>query len=219
MSVGLVGLVGLIAAFVCTAWAPVAAAGVVPAPRVQRAAVAAPGGLAGEGWSLSAGGEVLPGGSKSTTPGLLIAAVANSQVGESDPYDYGPSGSTWCAYFASWVWRRAGVAIPPTGPAAYVGTWDLAHGGAILPPSSKPAPGDAVLWVGAGTLRVWPDEAALAFPDIEHVNIVTQVLGNGEIVTVGGNETGAVRRTGPFSPEAASSYFGQAIYGFVRPPA
>jgi hypothetical protein len=154
-----------------------------------------------------------------STNGSSIAAIANGQVGNTNPYAYGPSGSTWCAYFTSWVWRHAGISVPEIGPAADIGTWALAHGGTILPPSATPAPGDAVLWVRAYTTRVWPDSAALSFPNIEHVNIVTQVLSNGEIETVGGNESGAVRRLGPFNVAGASSYFGQAVFGFVRPPA
>ena len=150
--------------------------------------------------------------------GTTIAAIAESQVGNSDPYAYGPSAGTWCAYFTSWVWRRAGLPIPQIGPAADIGIWAGQHGGAILPPTATPAPGDAVLWVRAGTPNVWPDAAALNFPNIEHVNIVTQVLGDGEIVTVGGNESGAVRRLGPFSVAGAAAYFGQSVYGFVRPP-
>lgn len=180
-------------------------------------------------WELGASGEVFSMGSAKfegalidTAPwthGAAVAAIANSQVGKTDPYAYGPTGSDWCAYFTSWAWRSAGVPIPEIGPASDVGVWALQHDGAILPPTARREPGDAVQWVRAGTMHVWPDEAALDHPNIEHVNVVTQVLANGEIVTIGGNESGAVRRTGPFSPRAASSYFGQSVYGFVRPPA
>ena len=37
------------------------------------------------------------------TLGARILAVAQSQVGQTDPYLYGPVGSDWCAYFATWV--------------------------------------------------------------------------------------------------------------------
>ncbi len=163
--------------------------------------------------------DVAPSGVAPLARSASIVSIADAQVGKTDPYLYGPSGSTWCAYFTSWVWRHAGVPIPSIGPAANVGTWALSHGGAILAPSVTPAPGDAVLWVRAYTPHVWPDEAALGSPNILHVNIVTEVLSNGEIVTVGGNESGAVRRLGPYSKAGASAYMGQAIYGFVRPPA
>ncbi len=153
------------------------------------------------------------------TTGATIAAIASGQVGSTDPYAYGPAGGTWCGYFTSWVWGRAGVPIPPTGPAAGIGTWALGAGGTVLPPSATPAVGDAVLWVGAGTADLWPDAAALSYPHIEHLNIVTQVLPGGGIVTVGGNESGSVRRIGPYAPSVAASYFGQTIFGYVQPPA
>ena len=153
------------------------------------------------------------------TPASTVAAIAASQVGNTNPYVYGPNGSTWCGYFTSWVWREAGIPIPPTGPAADVGTWALANGGTVLPPSATPAPGDAVLWVAPYTGNVWPNAAALNYPNILHVNVVTQVLANGDIVTVGGNESGAVRQLGPYAPSGASSYMGQAIFGYVQPPA
>jgi CHAP domain len=186
--------------------------------------VAADSGGAGY-WEVAERGEVFSMGDApfegaivAATPGATIVRVADGQVGNTDPHRYGPDGSTWCGYFASWVWRSAGVPIPATGPAADVGTWALTHGGTILPPTATPAPGDAVLWVRAGTPHVWPDRGALSYPNIEHVNIVTGVFPNRDIVTVGGNEDGAVRRTGPFAPAGASSSFGQAVYGFVQPP-
>ncbi|MGH9047297.1 MAG: CHAP domain-containing protein, partial [Acidimicrobiales bacterium] len=151
--------------------------------------------------------------------GNRIASVADSQIGQTNPYLYGPDGSTWCAFFTSWVWRDAGIPIPETGPAADVGTWALASGGKILAPTATPVPGDAVLWVRAHTPVVWPNEAGLNYPNIEHVSIVTQVLSNGDIVTVGGNEDGAVRAAGPFAPANASSSYGKAIYGYAQPPA
>ncbi|MGH9086821.1 MAG: CHAP domain-containing protein [Acidimicrobiales bacterium] len=178
-------------------------------------------------WEVAASGTIDAFGTASASYGMVtgaavgggtIATIAASQVGNGDPYAYGPLASTWCAYFASWVWARAGVPIPATGPAASIGTWAMTSGGTILPPSATPAPGDAVLWVSPGTAKVWPDAAALNMPNIQHVNIVTQVLPGGGIVTVGGNESGAVRQVGPYSPASASSYFGQTIYGYVQPP-
>jgi len=109
----------------------------------------------GEAYSLGAaqfeGDIVEP--ATAPTPALLaegsaIASVADGQLGQTNPYLYGPDGSTWCALFTSWVWRQAGVPIPETGPPADIGTWALTAGGTILPPTASPAPGDAVLWVG-----------------------------------------------------------------------
>jgi hypothetical protein len=161
---------------------------------------------------------VAPAPAPALADGPAIVAVALSQVGSTDPYLYGPSGSQWCGYFASWVWQQAGIPIPSIGEADGVGTWALANGGTLLPPTATPQPGDAVLWVAPYTTNVWPDAAALNYPNIEHVNIVTQVLPGDEIVTVGGNETGEVRQLGPYSVAGASAYMGQAIYAFVQPP-
>ena len=104
------------------------------------------------------------------------------------------------------------AAPPPRGPGP-----GASAALTTLPPSATPAPGDAVLWVAPGTPKVWPDAAALNFPNIEHVNLVTQVLPGGDIVTVGGNESGSVRQIGPYSPATAGSYFGQSVYGYVQP--
>jgi hypothetical protein len=145
-----------------------------------------------------------------------IVTVALSQVGNGDAY--GGGGTSWCAYFASWVWQQAGIPIPTTPEASEIGSWALANGGQILPPGTVPTPGDAVLFVAPYSSLAWPDATGLNYPTIEHVNIVVQVLPGGGIVTVGGNESGAVRELGPYSAANASTWFGQAIYGFVQPP-
>ncbi len=147
--------------------------------------------------------------------GSAIASIALGQVGNGDIY--GGGGSNWCAYFASWVWHQAGVPIPPTPEASEIGSWALANGGRILPPTATPAPGDAVLFVAPYSSMAWPDATGLNYPTIEHVNIVVQVLSGGGIVTVGGNENDTVRELGPYSAADASTWFGQAIYGFVQP--
>ncbi|MHB8220722.1 MAG: CHAP domain-containing protein, partial [Acidimicrobiales bacterium] len=145
-----------------------------------------------------------------------IATVALSQVGNGDIY--GGGGAAWCAFFASWVWEQAGIPIPTTPEASEIGSWALANGGQILPPSATPSPGDAVLFVAPGSPLAWPDATGLNYSTIEHVNIVVQVLPGGGIITVGGNESGTVRELGPYSAANASTWFGQAIYGFVQPP-
>ena len=152
------------------------------------------------------------------TSGARILAIAQSQVGQTDPYLYGPVGSDWCGYFLSWVWQRAGLTIPTTPLAYEVGAWALAHGGTLLPPSATPQVGDAVLFEPPGSTLAWPDSSGLGYPNIEHVNIVAQVLPGNQIITIGGSESGAVREQGPYSAADASSWWGQAIYGFVQPP-
>ena len=147
-----------------------------------------------------------------------ILAVARSQVGQTNPYLYGPVGSGWCAYFVTWVFEHAGIPIPPEPMAYEIGAWALAHGGRMLPPTATPQVGDAVLFEPPGSTIAWPDEGGLGYPNIEHVNIVVEVLPGNQIITIGGNESGAVREQGPYSAADASSWWGQAIYGFVQPP-
>jgi hypothetical protein len=150
--------------------------------------------------------------------GPRIVAVAQSQVGQTDPYLYGPSASDWCAFFLSWVWKRAGIPIPATAMAYEVGAWALANGGTLLPPTATPRVGDAVLFESPYSGFAWPDGGGLSYPNIEHVNIVAQVLPGDQIITIGGDESGAVREQGPYSAAGASSWWGQAVYGFVQPP-
>jgi hypothetical protein len=150
--------------------------------------------------------------------GSRVLAVASSQVGQTDPFLYGPVGSGWCAYFASWVWEHAGIPIPSSPMAYEIGTWALANGGTLLPPTAVPQVGDAVLFEPPWSSMAWPDSGGLGYPNIEHVNIVAEVLPGDQIITIGGNESGAVREQGPYSAADASSWWGQAIYGFVQPP-
>jgi hypothetical protein len=152
------------------------------------------------------------------TSGARILAVAQSQVGQTDAYLYGPVGTEWCGYFASWVWQHAGIPVPTTPLAYEMGAWALANGGTLLPPSAVPQVGDAVLFEPPGSTLAWPDASGLNYPNIEHVNIVAQVLPGDQIITIGGGESGAVREQGPYSAANASSWWGQAIYGFVQPP-
>lgn len=150
--------------------------------------------------------------------GSHIASVASTQVGNADPFDYGPVGSGWCAYFASWVLQHAGLDIPSLPMAYEIGTWALANGGTMLPPTATPQVGDAVLFGPPWSSVTWPDAGGLGYPNIEHVNIVVRVLPGDQIITIGGNESGAVREQGPYSAADASSWWGQSIYGFVQPP-
>jgi hypothetical protein len=147
-----------------------------------------------------------------------IVSIAASQVGQTDGYLYGPIDEDWCAYFTSWVWQKAGLDIPSEALAASVGQWALENGGTILPPTATPQVGDSVLFEPPYSSIAWPDSGGLEYPNIEHVNIVAQVLPGNQIITIGGSESGAVREQGPYSAADASSWWGQAIYGFIQPP-
>jgi hypothetical protein len=143
-----------------------------------------------------------------------IVKVAESQIGQgenppgSDCTIYGPC-EEWCALFASWVWKHAGVPLPgSTAVYGYSGslyTWAKEHGGRALAATATPAPGDAVFY-GSG-----PTDSA-------HVGIVQRVYPDGRITTIEGNYAGHVTLVGPFLP---SSPVGERapIYGYAQPPA
>jgi hypothetical protein len=145
-----------------------------------------------------------------------IVKVAESQIGQgehppgSDCTIYGPC-EEWCALFASWVWKHAGVPLPgSTAVYGYSGslyTWATEHGGRILPATATPAPGDAVFYGSSPT-------------DSAHVGIVQRVYPDGQISTIEGNYAGHVTLVGPFLPaDATSSGEAAPIYGYAQPPA
>jgi hypothetical protein len=146
-----------------------------------------------------------------------IVKIAESQIGQgenppgSECTIYGPCKEEWCALFASWVWIKAGVPLEgSTAEYAYSGTlytWTKEHGGRILPPSARPAPGDLVFF-GAG-----PGQG-----ESVHVAIVQTVYKDGRITTINGNdEHGEVGIAGPLLPSEATAQ-GQHIYGYAQPP-
>ena len=124
---------------------------------------------------------------------------------------YGPC-EEWCALFATWVWRHAGIPIPSYAFTGDIYDWAAFHG-ALLPPTATPDPGDAVLY-GTG-----PQTVATSV----HVGIVAQVWPDGAIDTVEGNagpgRTGwlSVIINGPFLPADSLSYNGMGIYAFAQP--
>ena len=184
--------------------------------------------MVGETGAVSAfGGAAFEGAIDGTLPvraplagidGPRVVGVAESQVGQTDPFLYGPIGSSWCAYFASWVYAHTGIPMPSFALAYEIGQWSLDNGGTLLPPTATPKVGDAVLFEPPGSGLAWPNASGLEYPNIEHVNIVVAVLPGNQIITVGGNESGGVREQGPYSAGDASSWWGQAIYAFVQPP-
>lgn len=122
--------------------------------------------------------------------GGRIVAIAESQVGQAEQplgSGEGPAiamyrsatagaipGAPWCAYFASWVAREAGVPLGSEGQGlgsvAEIWSWAQSTGRAIPNgPGVVPKPGDLIV-----------------FGD-EHVGIVRGVLPDGRIATVEGN--------------------------------
>jgi hypothetical protein len=123
-------------------------------------------------------------------PGARIVSIAESQIGQAEQppgsnegaavatYRTATAGAMpgapWCAYFASWVARQAGVPLGASGEGlgavSEIWSWAQSSGRAIANgPGVEPAPGDLIV-----------------FGD-EHVGIVKEVMPNGDIRTIEGN--------------------------------
>ena len=145
----------------------------------------------------------------------IVAAVASQVAPDPDTGSYcnpyGPC-EEWCALFATWAWRQAGVNIPAYGFTGDVYNWAYYYG-TVLPPTATPDPGDAVLY-GTG-----PENTSTS----EHVGIVTQVWPDGAIDTVDGDSGPgrdgwlSVTINGPFLPVDSQSYNGMGIYAYAQP--
>jgi CHAP domain len=101
----------------------------------------------------------------------------------------------WCAYFASWAARQAGVPLGDQGQGfgavSDVWSWAERSGKAIQPGTQPPQAGDLIVWGG------------------RHIGIVESVDANGSIHTIEGNSSNAVsRRT--YGPD------GGGAIGYVR---
>ncbi len=159
-----------------------------PAGTTSSLGVASPLGLA----SPSA----IPAGVNGGAAGAIVQ-IAESQVGQAEQppgSNDGPAiaayrtatagaaaGEPWCAYFASWVARQAGMPLGDQGQGfGYVGdiwSWAQQTGRAIPNgPGVVPSPGDLIV-----------------FGD-HHVGVVENVLPNGSIQTIEGNYSDQVSR-------------------------
>ncbi|HJP75497.1 MAG TPA: CHAP domain-containing protein [Pseudonocardiaceae bacterium] len=139
-----------------------------------------------------------------------IVSVARSQIGvqgrANECNNYGPC-ADWCAFFAEWVWRTAGVSpVPTTGFARGVGAWGVDNGSFIAVGGAPPEPGDLVVYgppqnVSGG-----------------HVAVVEANNGDGTIETIDGNDGNAVKENPRVSISGATAGSGgYHISGFVRP--
>jgi hypothetical protein len=186
-----------------------------PAPVQTAAPVATTSTAAGDNSFASAlqtaGGTpvTMPPSAGGTSAGQAIVKFAEGEVGvaEQPPgsndspriaqYRQATAGSgvgPWCAYFASWAARQAGVPLGDHGQGfgavSSVWSWGQQTHRA-MPAGSKPAPGDLIVWGG------------------EHIGIVESVDRNGSIHTIEGNSSDRVsRRT--YGPD------GGGATGYVR---
>jgi 3D (Asp-Asp-Asp) domain-containing protein len=144
-----------------------------------------PDAVAGGPCAVAAGGEL----------GARVARIAKRYVGA------GPSiagftppttGLSWCAWFASNVWRQAGVPMQVTffsaGPYAYGLEHQTLFKAPGRPPRDITPPLGAALMYGTG-----PESTSTSL----HVNLVTAVNPDGSFMTIGGNEGGHVALSGP----------------------
>jgi hypothetical protein len=148
-------------------------------------------------------------------PNTIVSVAARQARADPVPgyfcNPYGP-GEAWCALFATWVWRQAGVAIPSFAFVGDLYTWAAAHT-RVLSSAARPAPGDEVLY-GTGPQNV--DSAV-------HMGVVAQVWPDGAIVTIEG-DTGPgpvglynVTINGPFLPSDSINDNGVGIFAYAIP--
>jgi len=148
--------------------------------------------------------------------GCSIVSLASSQVAE-DPdtgyfcNPYGPC-EAWCALFVTWVWGHSGVPIPSLAFVGSIYSWAATYT-AVLPPTARPSPGDAVLY-GTSPANVYT---------AVHTGIVAQVWPDGAIDTVEGDAgpapSGALNVVinGPFLPSHSQYYNGFPIFAYAVP--
>ncbi|BCY14751.1 hypothetical protein L3i22_098390 [Actinoplanes sp. L3-i22] len=143
-----------------------------------------------------------------------IVTAANAEVGtpESNCTKYGSGCGeiAWCAMFAKWVWKQAGVSsVPSTNFARGLGAWGQSNG--LFKSRSGSAKGSPKIgdWVIYGT----PEDASGG-----HVQIITAVHPDGTLTVVGGNQSDAVRKSVIDPDTARSGADDLAISGYVTPP-
>jgi peptidoglycan hydrolase-like protein with peptidoglycan-binding domain len=135
---------------------------------------------------------------------IVSAATSQLGVGETPPGSnctpFGPC-EAWCADFATWAWRQAGV--PGIGRIAWVPSlvaWGRQHGSWKPGYDDDPQPGDMAIFSGL------------------HVGLVERVLPSGAIAIIAGNtSTNDVARRGPASPANGGAMGPAAISGYVSP--
>src|SRR6187551_3731640 len=138
-------------------------------------------------------------------PAIVAAAAAEVGQAEQPPgsndspriaaYRQATAGSgvgPWCAYFASWAAREAGVPLGDQGQGYGrvddVWAWAERSGKSIPAAGATPQPGDLIVWD-------------------EHIGVVETVLPDGRVQTIEGNSSDAVtRRVHDASGDGAIGY-------------
>ncbi|MFD7982863.1 peptidoglycan-binding protein [Kitasatospora indigofera] len=166
--------------------------------------IAGPLAMASMGIARELGGGS-PGGESGGTPTVppldgsvrdRIVQAARSQLGVhewgNNCNPYGPC-EAWCALFASWAWRQAGVSFSTafSGDFYYYGR----NHGTLHSGLSNPQPGDAIVF-GSG-----PQNTSTSV----HVGIIEKANADGTVDTIEGNSSDQVIRH-HFSPAARGAY-------------
>ena len=133
---------------------------------------------------------------ESAAVGERIGVLARAQLGRRAHIGgfTPPSVSyAWCAWFATNIWRQAGVPIPVDGWSGYPYSWAEARGQLFKrvgrPPTGQTPPVGAALMYGTS-----PRPGG----DSRHINLVDRVLPDGSFMVTGGNQDGGrVTRYGP----------------------
>lgn len=115
----------------------------------------------------------------------------------------GGSGGPWCAYFASWVFNKAGAPLVDTngdGWTVTIANWGKSKG-TWHDKGWTPKPGDLMFFKNSGGNPNF----------VNHIEIVEKVAPDGTIHTIGGNSSDQVKRN-TFKPDAGN------IVGFVEAP-
>ncbi|WP_238607331.1 MULTISPECIES: CHAP domain-containing protein [unclassified Amycolatopsis] len=111
---------------------------------------------------------------------------------------WGPTGQPWCAYFATSMWRSAGVDIPKYGFTGDVYKWGqrhhLAYDRGALAHNARP--GDTILF---GDGPSWGQS--------HHIGIIEKVEGN-KITTIEGNANDQVERLTYTLPRDLHKFYG-----------
>ncbi|MER7016062.1 CHAP domain-containing protein [Saccharopolyspora sp. NPDC000359] len=118
--------------------------------------------------------------------------------GPNNQNKWGPTGQPWCSYFATSMWREAGVDIPKYGFTGDVYKWGQEHGTAYDRGdlAEKARPGDVLLF-GSG-----PGQGAST-----HIGIIEKVEGN-KITTIEGNSGDQVKQRTYTLPDHAKMFYG-----------
>ncbi|MBB4966728.1 FG-GAP-like repeat-containing protein [Saccharothrix violaceirubra] len=149
-----------------------------------------------------------------------IVDVARGELGVKYPgcLKYGDCARyNWCAYFATWVWDRAGIKGVPRGKgvATDLGSWGAERGLFKRRPAGQvgnPAVGDWVIYGEPGSGMGG------------HVAIVASVNSNGTISTIDGNAAGGSPTTSKVALSTINPITARAggnnvlISGYVSPP-